>query len=75
MVWAIPYDFEGACEEAPDVCLGVPYFNWGPDYVEEVQAVQDGSFEMHFEWNPPYWEDINDRDLRPHWVCEGTRFG
>ncbi len=21
-VWAIPYDFEGACAEAPDVCLG-----------------------------------------------------
>ena len=29
-VWAVPYDFEGACAEAPDICLGVPYFSWGP---------------------------------------------
>jgi simple sugar transport system substrate-binding protein len=70
-VWAIPYDFEGACEEAPDVCLGVPYFNWGPDYVEEVKAVKGGAFEMHFEWNPPYWPDINDRDQSPIGFVKG----
>ncbi len=70
-VWAIPYDFEGACEEAPDVCLGVPYFNWGPDYVEEIKAVQNGNFEMHFEWNPPYWPDINDRDQSPIGFVKG----
>ncbi len=64
-VAAVPYDFEGACQEAPEVCLGVPYFNWGPDYVDEVQSVKDGSFEMHFEWNEPYWEDINDHDRSP----------
>ncbi len=29
-VWAVPYDFEGACDNAPEICLGVPYFNWGP---------------------------------------------
>ncbi len=31
-VWAIPYDFIGSCEEGKEVCLGVPYFNWGPAY-------------------------------------------
>jgi simple sugar transport system substrate-binding protein len=31
-VWAIPYDYVGACEGAPDICLGVPFFNWGPGY-------------------------------------------
>lgn len=29
-VFAIPYDYIGACEVAPKICLGVPYFNWGP---------------------------------------------
>jgi len=29
-VWAIPYDYKGACEGAMDACVGVPYFNWGP---------------------------------------------
>ena len=42
--WAIPYDYEGACAEAEDVCLGVPYFNWGPDYAEIVQAVIDDTW-------------------------------
>jgi simple sugar transport system substrate-binding protein len=64
-VWAVPYDYEGACEEAPEICLGVPYFNWGPDYVEEVQAVKDGEFEMHWEWNEPDWSDINNPDTSP----------
>lgn len=61
-VWAIPYDFKGACAEAPDVCLGVPYFNWGPSYVELVQKAADGSFEPTFQWLGPDWADINDPD-------------
>ncbi|MDX1600753.1 MAG: BMP family ABC transporter substrate-binding protein, partial [Anaerolineales bacterium] len=64
-VWAVPYDFEGACEEAPEICLGVPYFNWGPDYVEEVQSVKAPPPRSHFEWNEPYWPDINDHDQSP----------
>ncbi|MFP3852830.1 MAG: BMP family protein [Anaerolineales bacterium] len=70
-VWAIPYDFEGACEEAPDVCLGVPYFNWGPDYVEEVNNVMNDEFVMKWEWNDPYWEDINDPDMSPIGFLKG----
>ena len=38
-VFAVPYDYKGACDEAPDVCLGVPYFNWGPSYVSIVKSV------------------------------------
>jgi simple sugar transport system substrate-binding protein len=61
-VFSVPYDYEGACEEAPDVCLGVPYFNWGPGYLERVQAVQDGTWKPQFVWTAPDWKDINDRD-------------
>ncbi len=61
-VWAIPYDYEGACEVSPEVCLGTPYFNWGPAYVEFVEASRSGEMEQSFEWRPPYWEDINDHD-------------
>ncbi len=61
-VWAVPYDFEGACEEAPEVCLGVPYFNWGPSYQRIVESVIDGSFEADFVWDAPDWDDINDPD-------------
>jgi simple sugar transport system substrate-binding protein len=58
-VWAVPYDFEGACEEAPEVCLGVPYFNWGPRYLEVAQSVIDGTFTADFQWLGPDWDDIN----------------
>jgi simple sugar transport system substrate-binding protein len=61
-VWAVPYDFEGACEQAPAACLGVPFFNWGPSYLEVVQAVQDGTFEPTFQWLGPDWSDINNRE-------------
>ena len=37
-IWAIPYDYKGACSGAGEVCLGVPYFNWGPGYVSFVKA-------------------------------------
>ncbi len=61
-VWAIPYDFEGACAEAPDVCLGVPYFNWGPGYVKAIQAAMAGTWEQFWIWDAPYWDNLTDND-------------
>ena len=61
-VWAIPYDFIGACSEAPEVCLGVPYFNWGPSYLEVTEAAIAGSVGATFEWIGPDWADINNPD-------------
>lgn len=61
-VWAVPYDFVGACAEAETACLGVPYFNWGPSYLEIVQSVADDKFEATFQWLAPNWDDINDHD-------------
>jgi simple sugar transport system substrate-binding protein len=61
-VFAVPYDFESACDEAPSVCLGVPYFNWGPSYLEIAQSVIDGTYEAEWQWLGPDWADINNRD-------------
>ena len=61
-VWAIPYDFMGACDLKPEICLGTPYFNWGPSYVKYIQSVQKGSFKQSFVWDAPNWANINDRD-------------
>lgn len=61
-VWAVPYDFVGACSEAPEACLGVPYFNWGPSYVDAIARAIDGSFTATFEWVAPDWDDINNVD-------------
>ena len=59
-VWAIPYDYEDACAEAPGVCLGVPYFNWGPGYLDVAESVINGDFTGTFEWLGPDWDDITD---------------
>jgi simple sugar transport system substrate-binding protein len=59
-VWAVPYDYEGACDGGPQVCLGVPYFNWGPGYLELAREVHDGNWTQRWEWAGPNWNDIND---------------
>ncbi len=61
-VWAVAYDYEGACTEAPQVCLGVPYFNWGPGYLRLAQEVIAGNWTQRWEWAGPDWNDINNRD-------------
>ena len=61
-IFAIPYDYEEACNEAPDICLGVPYFNWGPGYLQQVKAAMDGTWKQEWIWAGPDWNDINNRD-------------
>jgi len=60
--WTVPYDYKDACKEAEDICLGVPYFNWGPSYIKAVQMVMDGKWAQYWEWNAPDWADINNPD-------------
>ncbi len=61
-VFAVPYDFEGACAQGEAVCLGVPYFNWGPDYKRLVELARAGKWEPAWEWTGPNWSNINDPD-------------
>jgi simple sugar transport system substrate-binding protein len=59
-VWAIPYDYVGACEGGSTVCLGVPYFNWGPAYTGLVKRSMAGQWKAEWTWLAPDWKDIND---------------
>jgi simple sugar transport system substrate-binding protein len=61
-VSGVAYDYVAACTAAPDVCLGVPYFNWGPEYTKAITSVQDGSWKSEFLWLGPDWSDINNID-------------
>jgi simple sugar transport system substrate-binding protein len=70
-VWAVPYDFEGACNPAPEVCLGVPYYNWGPDYLEEIRQARQGTWQPTFQWNDPDWSDLNNHDTSPIGFVKG----
>jgi len=71
-VWAVPYDYEGACEQGPEACLGVPYFNWGTAYLEIAEQVQAGTWTSTWIWDPPYWEDINDAEISPIGFSKGS---
>jgi simple sugar transport system substrate-binding protein len=61
-VWAIPYDYVGACQSAPETCLGVPYFNWGPSYTALISQAMKGEWPQDWQWLAPDWKDINNKD-------------
>lgn len=60
--FAVAYDYVNACDAAPDVCLGVPYFNWKPEYLKAINSAVDGSWESQFIWAGPNWSDMNNPD-------------
>ena len=70
-VWAIPYDLATACDIAPNVCLGVPYFNWGPAYKGIIEAVKAGTWTPSWDYNAPDWKNIDDPDTSAVGFTEG----
>lgn len=74
-VWAIPYDYVGACDGAPEICLGTPWFNWGPAYLDIAKSVSDGSFSATFQWNAPDWGDLNNPETTAIGYIEGPALG
>jgi basic membrane protein A and related proteins len=60
--WTIQYDYKDGCQQAEEVCLGVPYFNWGPAFLKAVKLVMDGKWTQYWDWNGPDWKDINNPD-------------
>lgn len=60
--WAVSFDYKTNCSTAPSVCLGVPYFNWGPAYLATLKTAIDGTFASNFQWNGPDWANINNPD-------------
>jgi basic membrane protein A len=43
-VWSIGYDSCESCDAAPDLCLTTPCWNWGPIFVDIVEAVRNGTW-------------------------------
>ncbi|MFN2199938.1 MAG: BMP family ABC transporter substrate-binding protein [Caldilineaceae bacterium] len=42
--YGVGYDSRNACDVDPEHCLTVPYWEWGPFYVDLVQSMIDGTF-------------------------------
>ncbi len=56
-VYSIAYDSTAGCDEAPDFCLGVPFYNWGPTYVDLVTKVQAGEWTQTWDFVQPSWDE------------------
>ncbi|MEN8198599.1 MAG: BMP family ABC transporter substrate-binding protein [Thermodesulfobacteriota bacterium] len=61
-VAAIPYDFQGGCDTAPDACLGVPYFNWVPGYSYFIKSAIENKWKKEWLWLGPNWDKLNDME-------------
>ena len=61
-VWAIPVDYIDACKDAAEVCLGVPYVNWGPGYVRLLKAAMSGNWRSTWLSLEPEWKDIGNHE-------------
>ncbi len=61
-VYAVSYDYKDGCNEAPDACLGVPYFNWGPRYLKTIQDFMAGKYQQFWVWDAPDWKDLANPD-------------
>jgi basic membrane protein A len=42
--WAFTYDYIDSCAVASANCLGTPYWNWGPTYLEIANQIQAGTW-------------------------------
>jgi simple sugar transport system substrate-binding protein len=58
----VHYDFRQGCDLAPDICLGVPYYNWALPYGKALQEAAAGQKPNDFVWLGPNWKDINAPD-------------
>lgn len=58
----VHYDLKTGCDLAPDICLGVPYYNWALPYTTAIKEAMGGKVPNEFVWLGPDWKDINAPD-------------
>lgn len=69
------YGLATGCDFAPDICLGVSYYNWGPGYKEMIEAAKAGTFESEFVRPAIDWSDINNPDTSSAGFVIGDALG
>lgn len=71
----VHYDLKTGCDLAPDICLGVPYYNWGPSYLDVIQRAKEGKYTGEFVWLAPDWKDLNNPDTSAIGFLPGKALG
>lgn len=69
------YDYKGGCELAPDICLGVHYYNWGPGYLKIIQEAMAGTYKGTWTWAEADWKDLNNPDTSAFGYIKGKALG
>jgi simple sugar transport system substrate-binding protein len=55
----VHYDYRAGCDLAPDICLGVSYYNWTSPYTDAIKKVMDGKMPKEFLWLGPDWKNMD----------------
>lgn len=55
----VHYDLASGCSLAPNICLGVPFYNWATPYTDAVQKAKDGKLASVFVWSGPDWQNLS----------------
>ncbi len=74
-VWAIPLNYKKACEVAAQACLGVPYHNFSPIYLNVAQEVKANSWQQSWKEFGPDWSDLNNQDTSAIGFIKGSALG
>ncbi|MCS7325307.1 MAG: BMP family ABC transporter substrate-binding protein [Anaerolineae bacterium] len=65
------YDFKGGCELAPEICIGVHYYNWGPGYLKIIQSAMQGQIGETWIWAEGNLKDLNNPDTSAFGYIKG----
>jgi len=55
----VHYGHKAGCESQPDLCVGVAYYNWGPEYTNQIKLAMAGKFVQTFVRMPADWANID----------------
>lgn len=55
----VHYDLATGCSLAPNICLGVPFYNWSIPYGSALQRVKEGKYTTEFIWSGPDWQNLS----------------
>ncbi len=69
------YDLKTGCDLAPNICLGVPYYNWHIPYATAVKEAMSGKMPNEFVWLGPDWKDINNSETSMIGFLPGNALG
>ncbi len=70
-VFSMAYTSLQGCDQAPNTCLGIPYYNWGVAYLDHVWRATVGEWQQSWDWLGPDFSDPSNKDTSITWFQRG----